>query len=147
MLSRVFISNLIDNQVTLAGLTFSVSTYVIAAATWIPNMGEKWFKSKDLEDKYYEPFIKPRYRNERRRFFPFNYLLDRYAPMMKIIMKYFSCEGGFSRLYTYHIRLLMHFTRVRLLNIPYFIFMSIDKMAFIVQKRDYDQQMNIIFHH
>ena len=81
-------------------------------------MGEKWFKSKDLEDHYYEPFIKPRYKNDKKRVFPFSYLLDKYAPMMKIIMKYFSCEGRFSRLYTYHIRLLMQFTRVRLLNIP-----------------------------
>ena len=123
---------------TLAGVTYNVSTHVITAATGIPNMGDKWFKSKDLEDQYYEPFIKPRYRNERRTVFPFSYLLDRYAPMMKIIMKYFSCEGRFSRIYTYHIRLLMLFTRVRLLSIPYYLFRSIEKMTFIVQKRDYD---------
>lgn len=66
---------------------------------------------------------------------------------MKIIMKYFSCEGRFSRLYTYHIRLLMHFTRVKFLNIPYYLFRSIDKMASIVQKRDFDKQGNNLFHH
>ena len=119
-------------------MNFTVSTSIIATATGITNMGERWFKSKYLEDRYYEPFIKPMYRNERKRVFPFRYLLNRYAPMMNIIMKYFSCEGRLSRLYTYHIRLLMHFTRVKLLNIPYYLLRSIDKMAYIVQKREFD---------
>ena len=67
--------------------------------------------------------------------------------MIKIIMKYFTCEGRFSRLYTYHVWLLIHFTRVKMLNIPYFLFRSIDKMSYLVQKRDYDHQMKRIFHH
>ena len=122
MLTRIFISNLHENQVTLAGVTFTVSTAIILAAIGIPNVGEKWFKHNELEEHYYEPFMKPRYKNEKKRFFPFSYLLDRYAPIMKIIMKYFSCEGRFSRLNTYHIQLLMHFTRVKMLNIPYYLF-------------------------
>ena len=69
ILNRIFISNLKDNQVTLAGVTFTLFTSIIAAATGIPNMGERWFKSKDLDVQYYEPFIKPRYINERRVFF------------------------------------------------------------------------------
>ena len=119
MLSRLFISNIHDNQVTLASVTFTVSTAIISTATGIPNVGKKWFKQKDLEEHYYEPYIKPRYKNGKKRVFPFSYLLDKYSPMMKIILKYFSCEARFSRLYTYHIWLLMHFTRVKMLNIPY----------------------------
>ena len=41
----------------------------------------------------------------------------------------------------------MHFTRVKMLNIPYYLFRSIDKMAFIVQKREYEHQMRSLFHH
>jgi hypothetical protein len=62
MLSRLFITNLHDNQVTLAGVTFTVSPAIISAATGIPNVGEKWFKQGDLEEHYYEPYIKPRYK-------------------------------------------------------------------------------------
>ena len=87
VLTWLFISNLHGNQVTLAGVTFTTSTTMIAAATGIPNVGEKWFKQKDLEDHYYEPYIKPMYKNEGKRVFPFSYFLDKYAPMMKIIMK------------------------------------------------------------
>ena len=57
--------------------------------------------------------------------------------MMRKIIKYFTCEWRYSRAYSYHIRLLMHFTRVKLLNLPYYIYRSIDKMASVVKKRSY----------
>ena len=41
------------------------------------------------------------------RVFPFQYLSDQFAPLMKLIIRYFSYEGRFSRLYEYHVRLLM----------------------------------------
>ena len=50
-------------------------------------------------------------------------------------------------MYTYHIRLLMHFTRVRMLNIPYFLLWNIEKMEYLVAKKEYHQQMNNLYHH
>ena len=110
-------------------------------------MGERWFKREKLALSYYEPFLKPRYQQGCKNFFPFSYLLERYAPLMRQIIKYFTCEGRYSRLYSYHIRLLMHFTRVNLLNLPYYLYRSIDKMASVVKKRSYSQQMQSLFHH
>ena len=66
---------------------------------------------------------------------------------MKLIIKYFSCEGRFSRLYAYHIRLLMHFTRVRMMNIPYFMYRNIERMMIFVQKKTPAQQHRIIYHY
>lgn len=66
---------------------------------------------------------------------------------MKQIIKYFTCEGRYSRVYSYHIMLLMHFTKVKLLNLPYYLFWSIDKMAFVVKKRSYAHQVQSLFHH
>lgn len=88
---------------------------------------------------YYEPYLKPRYKDYNKSIFPFSHLLERYAPLMRIIMKYFTCEGRFSRLYYYHIRLLMHFNMVKMLHLPYYFYRSIDKISYIVQKRDYPQ--------
>jgi len=120
-------------------VAFTVSPSIIVDATRIPNVGEKWYKAQDLDEHYYESYIKPKYKNEAKIIFPFRFLEDKYAPMMKIIMKYFTCEGIFSRIYTYHIRLLMHFTRVRMLNLPYFLYRNIEKMAHFVQKKPYPQ--------
>ena len=43
-LTRQFFINLHENQATLAGVTFTISSAIILAATGIPNVGEKWFK-------------------------------------------------------------------------------------------------------
>ena len=88
---------------TLVGVTFIVSPSIITNATRIQNVGEKWYKAQDLDENYYEPYIKPKYRNEGKRLFPFKFLEDKYGRIIKIIMKYFTCEGKFSTLYTYHI--------------------------------------------
>ena len=62
-LTRIFIINLQDKQVNLAGVTFELSSDVIANATGIPSVGEKWFKQANLDMSYYEPFLKPIYKD------------------------------------------------------------------------------------
>ena len=61
---------------------------------------------------------------------------------MKLIMKYFSFEGRFSCLYAYHIRLLMHFTRVWMMNLPFFICGNIERMKNFMQQKTPQQQLN-----
>ena len=65
-LTRLFIKNLHDRQVTLAGVTFTMSTNVISVATRIPNVREKWFKEGNLDLSYYEPYLKPRYKDDKK---------------------------------------------------------------------------------
>ncbi len=117
-LARLFVTHLVKNEVNIVGVTFTLSPNIISEATGIPNVGEKWNKGQYIDREYYEPYIKAKYHNKLKRVFPFKFLEDRFPPLMKIIIKYFTCEGWFSRLYAYHIRLLMHFNRVRMMNIP-----------------------------
>jgi len=58
-LARLFVAHLHNNEVTLVGVTFTVSPSIISEATRIPNVGEKWYKAQDLDEHYYEPYIKP----------------------------------------------------------------------------------------
>ena len=62
-------------------------------------------------------------------------------------MRYFTCEGRFSRLYSYHIHLLMYFTRVRMMNIPFFMCRNIEKMVPIVQRKNPAQPLKSIYHY
>ena len=96
---------------------------------------------------HYEPYIRPSFVKQLKRVFPFRFLKDSYVPLMKLIIRYFSCEGRFSRLYAYHIRLLMHFTRVRMMNIPYFMYRNIERMTTLVQRKTPEQQYNSIYHY
>ena len=117
------------DQATLVGVTFTLTPESISLATDIPNIGEPWNKRQKIDRQNYESYIKPSFLRQLKRVIPFWYFKDEYAPLMKLIMKYFTCEGQFYRLYAYHIRLLMRFTRVRMMNIPYFICRNIERMT------------------
>ncbi len=99
-----------------------------------------------LERELYEPYIKASCLSHLMRVFPFRYLRDDYAPLMRLIMKYFNCEGRFSRLYAYHIRLLMHFTRVHMMNLPFFICGNIERMRKFMKHKTPQQQLNNVYH-
>ena len=100
-----------------------------------------------MDRAYYEPYIKPGYLRQLNRVFQFNFLKESYVPLMKLIIRYISCEGRFSRLYAYHIWLLMHFTRVWMMNIPYFMCHNIERMIVLVQKKTPKQKHNSIYHY
>jgi hypothetical protein len=55
--------------------------------------------------------------------------------MLKIIQRYFTCEGRFNTLYQYHIRLLLHFTGKDEMNIPFYLLRSIGKISDRVQSK------------
>ena len=96
---------------------------------------------------HYHPFLKPSCQAKCKAIFPCSHLLDKYALLMKIVMKYFTYEDKFSIIYSYHIRLLIYFTRAKLLNMPYFLCKSIEKMSSNMKKRPPTQQMTSLFHH
>ena len=58
-LARLFVLHLHNGQVTLAGLTFTLTPESISLATGIPNVGEKWNKRQQVDREHYEPYIKP----------------------------------------------------------------------------------------
>lgn len=124
-LSRLFVLHLHDGHVTLIGVNFTVTPEVISQATGIPNVGEVWPKRRLLDFVHFEPYVRPSCVRLLTGVFPFRFLRSEYAPLMRLIMHYFTCEGRFSWVYSYHIRLLMHFTRVRMMNITVFFFHNI----------------------
>lgn len=139
-LTRLLILNLKNKHVDLAGVNFEISARSISEATGILSVGEKWFKNGKLEMDLFDPFIKRRYREGNIIVFPFSHLKHRYAPLMLAIMKYFTYEGRYSRVYTYHLRLLIHFTGVKALDLPYYLYRSIMKMYPVFQMRSYPKK-------
>ena len=95
-LARLFVTHLDNNEVKLAGVTFTLSPAIISEAIGISNVGEKWTKGKYIDREFYEPYIKATYLGKLKRVFPFKFLEGRFAPLMKINIKYFTCEGRFS---------------------------------------------------
>ena len=70
----MFVLNLHNKQVNLAGVDFELSADAISNAIVILAVGEKWFKKARLDMKHYEPFIKTRYRVGCRAIFPLSHI-------------------------------------------------------------------------
>jgi hypothetical protein len=109
-LTKQFALNFTGVSATIVGITFQVSEETISVVMEIPMQGEKWFKGMALDTSCYIDFIKPEYRNRKiGANIPSEYLLEPFEKLMKIIQKYFTCEGRFDKVHQYHIRILMHF--------------------------------------
>ena len=94
-LTSIFYLTLKEDKITIAGTDFMFSVDSISQATCLPNHGENWFKGMNLDLKDYKPYLKSQYKGAHSHVFPFRYLLERYAPLMKAFMKFFTCEGRF----------------------------------------------------
>ena len=94
-LARLFVLHLHNGQVNLAGVIFTLTPETIVEATSIPNVGEQWNKGQLVGKEHYEPYVKASYQKKISTVFPFRYLQDTYASLMKFIIKYFTYEGGF----------------------------------------------------
>lgn len=103
-------------SVVIVGVEFTFLVASISLDTGLPDNGEYWFKGMSLDLEYYSPLLKTPYRENNAHVMPSRYLLENYAPLMKIVMKLFTCEGRFFIFYAYHICLLMHFTSQKPLN-------------------------------
>ena len=60
-LARKFVINLDNNMVHLAGVNFTLSPTIIAEATRITDVGEKWNKRQNISKQHYEPYNKVKY--------------------------------------------------------------------------------------
>jgi hypothetical protein len=115
-------------------LEFEVSEHSIFVDTEIPDHGEKWLKATTLNSSFSKEFFKPVYQGDNMsKGVPRSHMLEYFDKMLKVIQRYFTCEWRFNMVYQYHIRLLLHFTRKESMNLPFYLFRTIDKMSDRVQ--------------
>jgi hypothetical protein len=77
---------------------------------------------------------------------PGQWLLEAYDKLLLIIQRYFTCEGRYSKVLQYHFKLLLHFTGKIEIDLAYFLFMSLQRMILLAQKKP-DKLEKAIFHH
>lgn len=135
-----------SESVIVAVVEFIFLVASISLATGLLKNGEYWFKGMNLDLEYYKPFLKTPYRENYYHTMPFKYILEKYAPLMKIIMKFFTCEGIFSNLYAYHLCLLMHFTSQKPLNMCNYLFRRISKISEKIKMKNKENYPSL-FHH
>lgn len=89
-----------------------------------------------LNETFSKDFVKLEYQTDNlSKGVPRSHLVEEFDKMLKIIQRYFTCEGRFNTLYQYHIRLLLHFTGKDEMNIAFYLLRSIGKMSDKVQSK------------
>jgi hypothetical protein len=132
--AREFSLNFYGTKTKVGILQFEVYELSISIATEIPNTGERWFKAMTLNVAFSKEFFKPEYQGENlSKGVPRNHMMEGFDKMLKVIQRYFTCEGKLKMIYQYHIRLLLHFTGKDAMNLPFYMFRSIGKMSDRVQ--------------
>ena len=58
-----------------------------------------------------------------------------------------TCEGHYTLAFVYHMRLLFHFESGKLINFPYYLLQSLEKMAKGVQSGNASQVTYKLYHH
>jgi hypothetical protein len=144
--AKQFALNFNGVKTKVGTLEFEVTEQSISTTTKIPVQGEKWFKAMSLKSEFSKDFLKPEYQEDNlSKGVPRNHMLEYFDKMLKVIQRYFTCEGRFNMVYQYHIRLLMHFTGKEPLNLPFYLLRSLGKMSDKVQAKSKQVDTNI-FH-
>jgi hypothetical protein len=123
-----------------------VTEQTIVVAIEMPTQGDMWFKGMALDFTFCNDLFKPEHQDEDLTVgVPRKHMLDPFDKLLRVIQRYFTCEGHFRKVYKYHIRLLMHFIGKKPLKFPYYLYRSLGKMEERVQTRTKQIEVNL-FH-
>jgi hypothetical protein len=123
---------MLQNQTaTVRGIKIPVSVPIIEKVTGFPEDGELWFQRRSSSATLREEFTrgtseelvgsdKGVLRSS---------LIEPWRHVAYIVQKFLTCEGRFKLLFGYHFWLLIHLRHHRYVNVPYFLFHSLQLMS------------------
>ena len=92
-------------------------------------------------------FLKPEFiDSELNKSVPRSFVKNSYANFPTYIHRYFTYEGRYHRVYSYHFKLLLHSTGKISLDLPFYLFHSLGKMCDKVQLKKEACETSL-FHH
>ena len=134
--SKAFARSFNGQTVEVGDLKFTVTEATVAAATGLPQEGERWFKNRSVDDQIWRTMLQNQGMDTTvfTRGNPVHVLKEEWSSLLLVIQKFITCEGHFGSMYMYHVRLMMNFIDGQTLNFPHFLLSCLKKMSFTVQK-------------
>jgi hypothetical protein len=115
----VFSQNFDCFEVEIRKLLMLVTEQSIAEACRLVVGGERWWNKEHVVTEFVNQFLLLDKKNlEWIKGVPHSWIRQECDTALIIIQSYITCEGRFSLIYIYHIRLLMHLNRYYPLNLP-----------------------------
>ena len=102
----------------------------------LPRTGESWCKTTITKNVEFRSYLKPEHKNiVWKKSIPTSWLEENWQHLLQAILVYITCEGKYNRVMIYHFNLMNHFTGRNLLNLPFCLYKSLDKMAHQVKAK------------
>jgi hypothetical protein len=109
---------------------FEIDEALIAEVTDVLTIGEKWFKTTVIKNAEFRTYLKLKHRGLIwKKNIHVSSLEEKWQQLLKAIMVYITCEGRYNMVIMYHFKLINHLTGRNPLNLPYFLYQSLSKMA------------------
>lgn len=145
--TREFALNFTGLTSKVGVLELPISPEVISAVTKIPRGHDIWFKNFKFDMNHCKDFLKPEFiDSDLNKKVPTSLVKDSYANLLSCIQRYFTYEGRYHKVYSYHFKLLLHFTGKISLDFPFYLFRSLGKMCDKVQLKKEACETSL-FHH
>jgi len=74
---------------------------------------------------------------------PRSWLQRPWDELVYIIQNFVNCEGRFSIVYLYHIKILQHLKREKIINMPCYFLKSLSKMSMSIQKQTRNEEKSL----
>jgi hypothetical protein len=145
-ISMIFAHNFDGFETVVGKLLMHVTKHSIEKACKLPVYGERWWKKENLVMEFVNQFFIPEKKNPNwSQGIPHSWVRKEWHTTMLIIHRYITCEGHFSLVHLYHIRLLIHVNGDYPLNLPYFLLKILSKMSKRIQTHPATTK-NSLFH-
>ena len=145
--TKEFALHFTSSNTKIGILNLSITPETIALVTKIRRGKYRWFKGFIFDMQTCKVFLKPEFAEiDLTNAIPRSYIEDTYANLLFNIRRYFTSEGRYHKVYSYHFKLLLHFTGMISLDFPFFLYRSIAKMAAKVQMKSQGCETSL-FHH
>ena len=128
-----FIEKYNDERVQLQSLTIRVNEEFIAEAINVPAQGERWFKQKDFQSNFSDFLIPGCEKLDWKNGVHVSRMKPGWRVPLEVIQNYITCYGRYGRVLKFHLKLLMHIHGAVQVNLPFYLFKSLQKMIAKVQ--------------
>jgi len=146
--SKDFVKNFKEGKTKFGPVEIHLTKYFILKVTEIPRSGECYFKAKKIEKHdWCQDMLKPEFKGaELIKGASRTWILEEYDRFLFLIQKFFTCEGRYIWIQQYHFKLLLHFIGKKEIDLPFFLFMSLQRMITRAQRKP-EKLEKLIFHH
>ena len=104
--------------------------------TELPRTGESWFQTTITKNVEFRSYLKPEQKNiVWKKSIPTSWLDEKLQHLLKEIMVYITCEGRYNRVMIDHSKLMNNFTGRSPLNLPFYFYKNLTKMAHQVRAK------------